>query len=174
MSSEEQSFRGVRFDAAHPRFGRGPAFLNAVPPASVSEAETLAATTSNRAELQDAISRTRDYLLSIQHQDGFWCGELEGDTILESEYILLLTHLGRGQSEPAIRCANYIRQQQLTDGGWAIYPGGPLEVSASVKAYFALKIVGDSPDAEHMIRARQAILAAGGAEKVPLPVRVEP
>ncbi len=164
MSSEEQSFRGVRFDSAHPRFGRGPAFLDVVSPPTLPAETTESAV--NRAGLQDAIGRTRDYLLSIQHQDGFWCGELEGDTILESEYILLLTHLGRGQSEPAIRCANYIRQQQLADGGWAIYPGGPLEISASVKAYFALKIVGDAPDAEHLIRARRAILAAGGAEKV--------
>jgi len=127
---------------------------------------TTSAKTPKPARLHEAINRAREYLCSIQHEDGFWCGELEGDTILESEYILLLTHLGRGRSEQAIRCANYLRQQQLPDGGWAIYPGGPLEVSASVKAYFALKIVGDSLDAEPMVRARQAILAAGGAERV--------
>ena len=172
MSGDWLNSRGVRFDPAHGRFGRGPSFANsnqsntAIKDATVELDTSLTARSPERAKLHDAIGRTREYLLSIQHEDGYWCGELEGDTILESEYILLLTHLGRGQSQPSKRCANYIRQQQLPDGGWAIFPGGPLEISASVKSYFALKIVGDSPDAEHMIRARQAILNAGGAEKV--------
>ncbi|HVJ86681.1 MAG TPA: prenyltransferase/squalene oxidase repeat-containing protein [Caulifigura sp.] len=108
----------------------------------------------------------RDWLLEHQHLEGFWIGELEGDTILESEYILLLTYLGRGQSELSKACANSIRSQQLPTGGWAMFPGGLLEISASVKAYWALKIVGDDPNAEHMVRAREAIRAAGGAEKV--------
>lgn len=172
MSSEWQESRGVRFDPKHPRFGNGPSFLNSptktrmVEDMAEESDSSLIAKAPDRARLHEAIGRTREYLFSIQHDDGFWCGELEGDTILESEYILLLTHLGRGQSDKSLRCANYIRQQQLADGGWAIFPGGPLEISASVKSYFALKIVGDLADAEHMMRARNAILAAGGAEKV--------
>ena len=166
MSADWLDSRGLRFDPAHERFGRGPAFGSAQSAAVTELDATLAAKAPERARLHEAIGRTREYLFSNQHEDGYWCGELEGDTILESEYILLLTHLGRGQSEQSRRCANYIRQQQLPDGGWAIYPGGPLEVSASVKAYFALKIVGDSVDAEHLVRARQAILAASGAEQV--------
>lgn len=169
MSADWLESRGMRFDPAHDRLQHGPSFATASArkDRSIDEApDSDAATASNRSSLQTAIGRTREYLLSIQHEDGYWCGELEGDTILESEYILLLTHLGRGQSQQATRCANYVREQQLADGGWAIYPGGPLEVSASVKAYFSLKVVGDSPDAEHMVRARRAILAAGGAEKV--------
>jgi squalene-hopene/tetraprenyl-beta-curcumene cyclase len=172
MSADWQESHDMRFDLAHPRGTWKPLFATQVSPSrrpsdldSESD-ETLRAPAPDRARLQDAIDRTRDYLLSIQHVEGYWCGELEGDTILESEYILLLTHLGRGQSERAKRCANYIRSQQLASGGWAIYPGGPLEISASVKSYFALKIVGDSADAEHMVRAREAILAAGGAERV--------
>src|SRR5439155_15106650 len=98
--------------------------------------------------------------------EGYWVGELQGDTILESEYILLLAYLGRGQSEVAQRAANYILEQQLPEGGWAIYPGGPLEISASVKAYLALKITGHDPNAEEMVRARLAIRMAGGAERV--------
>ena len=98
--------------------------------------------------LGSAITRTRDWLLDNQHPDGFWVGELEGDTILESEYILLLTWLGRGDSEEVRRCARYIEQQQLSTGGWAIYPGGPLEISASVKAYWAMKIAGHDPGEE--------------------------
>jgi squalene-hopene/tetraprenyl-beta-curcumene cyclase len=116
--------------------------------------------------LVEAIARTRDHLLSVQHDDGYWVGELEGDTILESEYILLLAYLGRERSEVARKAANYILKQQLPSGGWAIYAGGPLELSASVKAYFALKVTGHRPDEPYMVRARQAILAAGGAEKI--------
>ncbi len=116
--------------------------------------------------VRNAVELTRDWLLGQQHEDGYWVGELEGDTILESEYILLLTFLGRGQSDAAQRAGNYIKDQQLSSGGWAIYPGGPLEIGASVKAYFALKIVGHSPNEEFMVRAKQAILEAGGAERV--------
>lgn len=116
--------------------------------------------------LGEAIGRTRDFLLGQQHDDGYWVAELEGDTILESEYILLLAFLKRADSEQAKLAANYITAQQLSSGGWAIYPGGPLEISASVKAYHALKITGHDINAEYMTRARDAILAAGGAEKV--------
>ncbi len=116
--------------------------------------------------LVEAVARTRDHLLSLQHDDGYWVGELEGDTILESEYILLLAYLGRERSEVARKAANYILKQQLPSGGWAIYAGGPLELSASVKAYFALKVTGHKPNEPYMVRAREAILAAGGAEKI--------
>ncbi len=116
--------------------------------------------------LTEAIGRTRDYLLSQQHDEGYWVAELEGDTILESEYILLLAFLEKTDSDVALLAANYIQQQQLPTGGWAIYPEGPLEISASVKAYFALKITGHDPQAEYMTRARQAIVEAGGAEQV--------
>lgn len=118
------------------------------------------------AGLRAALQQTRDWLLAQQHEEGFWLGELEGDTILESEYILLLAYLGQGQSEIARECAAYIRTQQLPTGGWAQYPGGPLEISGSVKAYWALKITGTDPESPEMILAREAILAAGGAEKV--------
>lgn len=117
-------------------------------------------------DLADAVSRTRDYLFDIQHNDGYWLGELEGDTILESEYILLLAFLEQETVETAKLCANYIVEQQLPGGGWAMFPGGTLEISASVKAYFALKLTGHDPEAEYMRRAKDAILAAGGAEKV--------
>ena len=150
--------RSLRFDAAH----------NAAikPPAFNSTTMSRLARTDIRDPVETAIERTRDYLLAQQNSEGYWVGELEGDTILESEYILLLAFLGRGQCEQATRAANYILNQQLPTGGWSIYPGGPLEISASVKAYFALKITGHDPQAEYMVRARQAILQAGGAERV--------
>jgi squalene-hopene/tetraprenyl-beta-curcumene cyclase len=113
-----------------------------------------------------AIQRTCEWLRSRQHAEGYWVGELEGDTILESEYILLLAWLGRGQSETARRAARYIVQQQQAGGGWGQFPGAPLEISSSVKAYLALKITGYDPASESMVRAREAIRAAGGAEQV--------
>ena len=116
--------------------------------------------------LMTAIERTRAYLLGEQHGDGYWVGELEGDTILESEYILLLAYLGRENSDVAKKAANYLLKEQLPNGGWSSYPGGPLEISGSVKAYFALKVTGHSADADYMVRARQAIHAAGGAERI--------
>ncbi|HET6881510.1 MAG TPA: squalene--hopene cyclase, partial [Pirellulales bacterium] len=117
-------------------------------------------------QVDSAITRATQWLLAQQQPAGYWCGELEGDTILESEYILLLAWLGRHDSPEAHKAARYILSKQLADGGWSLYPGGKLEVSASVKAYFALKLTGHPASAEHMQRARQAILAHGGADAV--------
>src|SRR6476646_6658844 len=113
-----------------------------------------------------ATESTREWLLARQHADGHWCAELEGDTILESEYILLLAWLGRERSAIARKCAAYIVEKQLPTGGWSMYPGGKLEISGSVKAYFALKLTGHDPDADYMRLARQAIRAAGGVDAV--------
>ena len=113
-----------------------------------------------------AITRTRQWLLTEQHIDGSWCAELEGDTLTETETILLLAYLGRENSDLARRAANYIVEKQLPEGGWAMYQGGKLAISSSVEAYFALKLTGHDPSAEYMQRAREAILAHGGADAV--------
>jgi squalene-hopene/tetraprenyl-beta-curcumene cyclase len=113
--------------------------------------------------VDEAIRSARQRLLDIQRPDGHWVGELQGDTILESEYILLLAFLGRDSDDRVRKAARYLLQQQLPDGGWNNYPGGPPDVSVSVKAYFALKIAGHSPDAPHMQRARAVVRALGGA-----------
>jgi squalene-hopene/tetraprenyl-beta-curcumene cyclase len=113
-----------------------------------------------------AILRTRQWLLQQQQADGCWCAELEGDTILESETILLWAFLGQETSPLAQRAAAYLVEKQLPEGGWAMYPGGTIEISGSVKAYFALKLTGHEPSAEYMQRARKAILAHGGADAV--------
>ncbi len=116
-----------------------------------------------RAWAEDSIRRARARLLELQQADGHWCAELEGDTILESEYVLLLLFLG-GREEKIGRAAAFIRGRQLETGGWAIYPNGPADVSASVKAYFVLKLAGDSPSAPHMAKAQLAIRRLGGIE----------
>lgn len=117
-------------------------------------------------DLECAITAARQKLFDIQHADGHWCGELEGDTILESEYLLLLYFLGRWNVDAnrVRKTCEYLRRKQLADGGWAIYEGGPTDVSASVKAYFVLKLAGDSVEAPHMERARRVILDGGGIE----------
>ena len=114
-----------------------------------------------------AIARTQQWLLARQDPDGHWVGELEGDSILQSEYILLLAWLESNGSAPAWardriqRAARQLVVQQQPGGGWSLFPGGPLEISASVKAYLALKIAGHAADAPWMTRARQAIRGAG-------------
>jgi squalene-hopene/tetraprenyl-beta-curcumene cyclase len=115
--------------------------------------------------LDRVIDRARWRLLSLQRDDGHWCGELQGDTILESEYVLLLAFLGREGDDKVRKCAEYVRRQQQADGGWSNYPGGPFELSVSVKAYFALKLTGHDPDAPYMAKARELIRAHGGAAR---------
>jgi squalene-hopene/tetraprenyl-beta-curcumene cyclase len=115
------------------------------------------------AALRSAIARARRYLLSRQMPDGHWVGELQGDTILESEYVLLMAFLGRERDEEVAKAARYILEQQLPEGGWNNYPEGPVELSVSVKAYFALKLAGHDPEAAYMRRARQQIRSLGGA-----------
>src|SRR5262249_39642644 len=117
--------------------------------------------TSN-ARLHSVIEKTQRLLFSIQADDGHWCGELEGDTILESEYVMTMHFLGRAHEAKVAKAGNFLRLKQNADGGWSNYPGGPPDVSASVKAYFVLKLLGDRPDAEHMARARRIILSLGG------------
>ncbi len=115
--------------------------------------------------LEARIRRGVKALLDQQRPDGHWVFELEADATIPSEYVLLRHYLG----EPAdaaleAKIAAYLRRRQSAQhGGWALFQDGDFNMSASVKAYFALKMIGDSPEAEHMRRARASILARGGA-----------
>src|SRR5215469_8440473 len=113
-----------------------------------------------------AIAAAKKRLLSQQHAEGYWCGELEADTTLESDYILLHTLLGTGNAERFQKAANWILRHQNEDGGWSIYVGGPSNISASVKAYFGLKLAGYTADHPALVRARQKILEMGGVTEV--------
>ncbi len=124
-------------------------------------------------EVEQHLSRAVDALKSLQRRDGHWCAELEGDSILQSEYLLMKWILGQ-ESQPLVdgrgpetlqRILAYLRTQQREDGGWGQYPGSKPDISACVKAYFTLKLFGDSPDAPHMKKARALIRHLGGAEK---------
>ncbi len=114
--------------------------------------------------LEKTIERGANHLLSIQAEEGYWQGELEADTTLESDYIYYLHVLGKADPERIAKLANYVRRRQLADGGWSIYPGGPSELNATCKAYFALKLAGDSTEARHMVQAREAVHRLGGLE----------
>jgi squalene-hopene/tetraprenyl-beta-curcumene cyclase len=115
--------------------------------------------------LDPAIKQAADALLGLQHEDGHFAFELEADATIPAEYILLDHFLGRINQPLHDRMANYLRGIQEDHGGWPLFHRGDFNISASVKAYFALKCVGDDADAPHMVRARAAILKDGGAEK---------
>src|SRR5438270_4982944 len=114
--------------------------------------------------LEQSIGSATRAMLGLRQPDGHWVFELEADCTIPAEYVLLRHYLG----EPVdavleAKIANYLRRVQGAHGGWPLVHEGALEMSASVKCYFALKMIGDPTDAPHMIRAREAILAHGGA-----------
>lgn len=113
-----------------------------------------------------AIQKAKHWLLQRQREDGHWVAELEGDTILESEYVLLEHFLGNPDLEKCEKLCRYmLAAWQNEDGGFPIYPGGPSDVSASVKAYFACKLAGHSADAPHMVRIRECVHRLGGVTR---------
>ncbi|MBU9332533.1 squalene--hopene cyclase [Burkholderia multivorans] len=117
------------------------------------------------AELDAAVARATDALLAAQNADGHWVYELEADSTIPAEYVLLVHYLGETPNlELEQKIGRYLRRIQQADGGWPLFTDGAPNISASVKAYFALKVIGDDENAEHMQRARRAIHAMGGAE----------
>jgi squalene-hopene/tetraprenyl-beta-curcumene cyclase len=118
-----------------------------------------------RSLLDESLDRAASFLLDLQHEDGYWVGELEADTTLESDYIFYLHVIGKFDVVRVRKLAEYVRRRQLSDGGWNIFSGGPSEVNATVKAYFALKLAGDSPNASHMTRACRRVRELGGLER---------
>ncbi len=128
--------------------------------------------TVSRRLLEQALSRGVAALRHVQHADGHWCAELEGDSILESEYLLMKFILHQEQEpledgsgrEQLEKIAEGLRRQQRERGEWGQYPGSGGDISATVKAYFALKLMGDDPNSPPMVRAREYIRGHGGAE----------
>ena len=114
-------------------------------------------------QLDIVVKSALESLMSQRSEDGHWAFQLEADTTVSSEYILLNHFLDEINDEVESKLANYLRRNQAQDGGWLLYPGGDFNMSASVKAYFALKLVGDNADMPHMRLAREAILTHGGA-----------
>lgn len=117
-----------------------------------------------RSSLDSAIEKARNHLLSKQHKDGHWCYEFEADCTIPAEYILMMHFMDEVDECLQQKIARYLKAHQNEDGGWSLYPGGSIDISCSVKAYYALKLAGESVDSDFMRQARKAILAAGGAE----------
>lgn len=113
--------------------------------------------------LTPALERARAGLLDLQRAEGCWCFELEADCTIPAEYILMMHFMAEIDSARAAKLAVYLRERQAEHGGWPLYYGGDLDLSCSVKCYWALKLCGDDSESAHMQRAREAILERGGA-----------
>ncbi len=123
--------------------------------------------------LEQHIQKTTQALLALQRPDGHWVFELEADATIPAEYVLLRHYLGEPvDAALEAKIAVYLRRIQGDHGGWPLFRDGDLDVSATVKAYFALKMIGDSVDADHMRRAREAVRARGGAERANVFTRI--
>ena len=123
--------------------------------------------------LDGAIAAAHRALLARQGGDGHWNFELEADATIPAEYVLLEHFLDRQDPEMQRRIGVHLRAIQNEDGGWPLFHGGEADLSATVKAYYALKAIGDDPDAVHMRRARQRVLALGGAERSNVFTRIQ-
>ena len=121
------------------------------------------------ADLDTGVQRVIDEaaagLRGLQRDDGHWLFELEADATIPAEYILLNHFLDEIDRETEARLGAYIRARQANHGGWPLFHDGACDVSCTVKAYYALKLIGDDPHAPHMTQAREAVLARGGAAR---------
>src|SRR5215207_6679127 len=127
--------------------------------------------------LDAAVDAAARHLLDLQRPDGHWVFELEADATIPSEFAMLRRFFNQHDPAREARIGRYLRRMQEREsanagGGWPLFHGGPIDVSCSVKAYFALRLIGDPADAPHMRLAREAILAAGGAERCNVFTRV--
>src|SRR3712207_1588278 len=113
--------------------------------------------------LQAVLADARDAMNAVQQPDGHWIFELEADVTISAEYILLQHFLGEIDDAEVRALAAHIRSIQSADGSWPLFASGDGDLSATVKAYYALKLAGDASEAPHMRDARAFILARGGA-----------
>jgi squalene-hopene/tetraprenyl-beta-curcumene cyclase len=112
----------------------------------------------------DVLRRASDYLLGLQHPDGWWKGELETNVTMDAEDLLLREFLGIRTQEQTAATATWIRSQQREDGTWANFFGGPADLSTTIEAYVALRLAGDPADASHLQTAAAFVRESGGLE----------
>ena len=116
-------------------------------------------------QLKAAITASQNYLLSTQNPEGYWWAELESNVSITAEVVLLHKIWGTDRSRPLAKVEQYLRSQQRDHGGWELYYGDGGELSASVEAYMALKLLGVPTTDAALVRAREFILARGGITK---------
>ncbi|CAI8932609.1 squalene--hopene cyclase [Methylocaldum szegediense] len=126
----------------------------------------------NESPLDNAIRRAKQELLRLQHPSGYWVFELEADCTIPAEYILMMHYMDEIDTRLQSKIANYLRAHQQEDGSYPLFFGGPGDISCTVKAYYALKLAGDDIDAPHMKKAREWILAQGGAARANVFTRI--
>jgi len=126
-------------------------------------ADSLIESPALQEELQKAVAASAAALMARQRADGHWVFALEADVTIPAEYVLFLHYMDERDKALEQKIGVYLRAKQADHGGWPLFHGGEFNISASVKAYFALKALGDDIEAPHMRRARQAILEHGGA-----------
>jgi squalene-hopene/tetraprenyl-beta-curcumene cyclase len=115
--------------------------------------------------LQHAIARAQDHMLSIQSPDGHWIGELEADHALTAEYLLLRRLIDRVDRKIEQSAIRYLRRRQNADGGWSLFQGGPSDLSATIKIYFAMKMAGVATGDATMLAAGERVRLMGGPAK---------
>lgn len=123
-------------------------------------------------ELNTAIADATAALIANQNTDGHWRFELEADCTIPAEYVLMMHFVDEVDEALEQRLGRFLRRQQGADGGWSLYYGGASDLSCTIKAYYALKIIGDDPAAEHMRRAREFVLGKGGAARANVFTRI--
>ncbi len=126
---------------------------------------TIPAAMSVESPLDQSIETASRALIEAQDAKGYWSFHLEADCTISAEYILMMHHMDEIDTDLQTKIAAYIRARQLKDGGWPLYFDGNMDLSCSVKAYYALKLAGDDPDTPHMQRAKLMILKQGGAAR---------
>lgn len=122
--------------------------------------------------LGKAIKHAKEYLLGLQHQEGYWVFELEADCTIPAEYILMMHFMDEIDTALQAKIAVYLRRHQNDDGSYSLFTGGPGDISCTVKAYYALKLAGESVSAENMARARDWLLSQGGAARANVFTRI--
>jgi squalene-hopene/tetraprenyl-beta-curcumene cyclase len=134
---------------------------------AMQEIRTVAGLDTWRDELDSVIEEAREALKARQYAEGHWIFEFEADSTISSEYIMLRHFLGEVDDDASIeteaKIGRYLRARQNSDGGWPLFHDGDSDLSVTIKAYLALKLAGDDPEAAHMRRARAAVLSRGGA-----------
>jgi squalene-hopene/tetraprenyl-beta-curcumene cyclase len=122
--------------------------------------------------LDRAIAEARDALIAQQNEQGYWLYELEADCTIPAEYIMMMHFLDEIDAGLEAKIANHLRARQAEHGGWPLYHNGELDLSCTIKAYYALKLAGDDVKAAHMVKARTAILERGGAARANVFTRI--